>query len=244
MELLKDSGQDKVNGFESWGIQPYDNTCGGLLNSTFNLLRVHNQKSGLVAMGMFIKAGFKMREDVTLVGFDHPVHLLEKLQNYGFNFFSELNSEQLNYLYYKPSFSHPLSFATSYQKMRSELIRLSGNNCKRIGFINVDVLFNLETYLLAQSSVARILSAFVSPDYTILGYYQATNSAAHQHLDNVARNLMGSYIEIKPIAADDSQRYKLLVHNAPVANPEQSIELMLSANSGFMAPNVELVKYG
>lgn len=226
-----------------WGIASFDHFYGGLPGKIFNLLRVCNSDVGLVSVGHFLRTGIELDQRVTLICFDHPSYLLARLNGLGFSFDDEIVSEQFIYLHYKSDFSHSLSLLSNYGQMFSEVRKLSGDS-SRIAFLNADVLFNLETYLLAESSAERIMTSFDCPDCVVLGCYQAADITAHRHLDEVGRALLGSYLEIKSAANADERRYELIIHKSPLFESQEKIGLSMMPGTGFNAPNIELITHG
>ena len=233
------------NALTPWGITSFDSDFIGLPRLTFNLLRTCNYETSIAAIGHFLQEGIDQDQRVALVSFDHPVYLLNSFKEYGFSFDEELLSEKLIYLYYKPFFSHSLNFATNHQKLFNEIKSLSNGDISRIAFRNADVLFNLETHLLAESSAERIMASFNDDHCAVLGCYQATDTQTDQHLDEVSQTYLSSYIEIKPAANSTGKTYELILRKSPIFHEKKSIELCLSPNYGFSFPNrAKLVKHG
>ncbi len=236
---LMDPSEDIV----PWGIASFDRTYGGLPGRTFNLLRACSSEISLVSIGHFLKTGIESGKCVTLVCFDHPYYILTRLSDLGFSFEDDILSEKFIYLYYKPDFSHSLSLLNNYQQMFSEARNLS-NDSSRIAFLNVDVLFNLESYLLAESSAERIITSFNSPDCVVLGCYQASGTTGHQRLDEVGRTLLSSYLEIRHAGNVDDRRYELIMHKSPLIEIQGSIILNMIPGAGFNPPNIGLITHG
>lgn len=236
--------QSFVNKLKPWGITLFDENYGGLPNLTFNLLRTCNKATSISAIGHFLKAGIEQGEHVVLVGFDNPAYLFENFKEYGVSFDDELLSEQFIYLYYKPFFSHSLNFATNHKKLLDEVKSLSKGNIGRIAFLNTDVLFNLETHLLAESSAERIVASFNDVDCLIMGSYQATDTNTHQRLDEVSKNFLNSYYEIKLSSNNNKQEYELIAHKSPLLHAHQPIDLDLTYGNGFNSPKVDLIIHG
>lgn len=227
-----------------WGIVSFDSVYKGLPSQTFNLLRTGNKEISFAAIGHFIKTGLDRGERVAIVSFDHPNFLLDKYKEYGFSFAEALASEQLMYFYYKSRFSYSLSFATSYKKIYEELGNLAKRDLDRIVFLYADVLFNLETHLLAKSSVERILASFGKRNSLILGCYQAVNFRAHNVLDEVGHESLISYLELRKGSSGDSSQYDLILHRFPRLDEKAVLSLQLSKSHGFNTPTMELVNHG
>lgn len=226
-----------------WGIESFDQFYGGIPGKIFNLLRACNSEVSIVSVGHFLRTGIELDQRVTLVCFDHPSYLLARLNGLGFSFDDEIISEQFIYLHYKPDFSHSLSLLSNYWQMFSEVRKLSRDSA-RIAFLNADVMFNLETYLLAEASAERIMTSFDCPDCVVLGCYQAADTSGHRHLDEVARILLSSYMEIKPAKNADERRYEMIVHKSPLFESQESISLSMKPGTGFNTPNIELITHG
>lgn len=238
---------EEVNSkFTPWGITSFDNDFDGLPTLTFNLLRSYNKETNIAAIGHFLQEGLFRDQKVVLVSFDNPVYLMSSFKEYGFLFDEELIAENLIYLYYKPFFSHSINFSTNHQQLFSEIKSLSKGGVRRIAFLNADVLFNLETYLLAESSAERIMASFSDGQCTVLGCYQAIDSQSHQkNLDEVCQSSLSSYIEIKPADYGTGDTYELIIRKSPVCHENKSIELKLSPQFGFNYLDAsELIKHG
>jgi hypothetical protein len=229
---------------QTWGIVSFDKTYNGLPTRVFNLVHACNKEICIVAIGHFLQAGIELQQRAVLVGFDHPAHLLSKFNGYGFSFEEALNKEQLIYLYYKPSFSHSLNFSTDYKLLFNEIKNLAKGGVKRIAFLNANSLFNLETYILAESSAEKITASFADHNCAILGCYQTIENASHQHLDMVGKTLLRSYIEIQQQEEGNDRCYNLILHNSPLFDADEPINLHLNPGSGFNPPNIELIKHG
>jgi hypothetical protein len=229
---------------QTWGIEPFDNSYSGLPTRAFNLVRTCSQEISIVAIGHFLQAGIELRQRVVLVGFDHPAHLLSKFNGYGFSFDDALNKEQFIYLYYKPCFSHSLSFSTDYKLLFNEIKTLANGTVERIAFLNSDILFNLETYFLAETSAERITASFADHNCVILGCYQTIENISHQHLDMVGQALLRSYIKIQQQEESNDRCYKLTLQNSPLFEANEPITLHLNPGSGFNPPNIELIRHG
>ena len=228
-----------------WGITSFDSNFIGLPKLTFNLLRTCNKETNIAAIGHFLQEGIEQDQRVALVCFDHPVYLLNSFKEYGFCFDKELLSEKLIYIYYKPFFSHALNFATDHHQLFDEIKRLSKNDISRIAFLNTDVLFNLETHLLAESSAERIMASFSDSHCTVLGSYQVADTQTHQRLDEVSQTTLSSYIEIKPVAYSSDNTYEFILRKSPVFHESNSIELCLNSKFGYSISNsVKLVENG
>jgi len=227
-----------------WGILSFDCAYQGLPSQTYNLLRSANKEVGYTAVGHFIKAGLDLDERVALVSFDHPKYLFPKFKAHGFSFDEALAKEELLYFYYKSRFSYALSFATSYRKVFAELENLAKVNLPRIVFLYADVLFNLETHLLAKASVERILASFASSNSVVLGCYQAVNFRAHNILDEVSHESLMSYMELRKNTQGNTDCYNLILHKFPTLYRKAEITLKLSAKYGLNTPAMELVNHG
>lgn len=236
--------QGAFNKLEPWGITSFDRDYGGLPKLVFNLLRACNKEVSIAAIGHFLKAGIELGQRVVLVSFEHPAYLMDNFKEYGVSFDDELLSEQLIYLYYKPFFSHSLNFATNHQKLFDEVQSLAKGDISRIAFLNADVLFNLETHLLAESSAERIMASFSSEHCMVLGCYQATDTLSHQHLDEVSKTVLTSYIEIRPSAHGKDLLYEMILHKSPLFHSKESIDLYLTSGFGFNPSNLEQIKHG
>lgn len=237
--------RSSVNELTPWGIKLFDNTFIGLPKLTFNLLRTFNKDSSLVAIGHFLQEGLSRDERVALVCFDNPVYLMDSFKEYGFSFNEKLVSEKLIYLYYKPFFSHSLNFSTNHKSLFTEIKTLSKNNISRIAFFNSDVLFNLESHLLAESSAQRIMASLSDNQPTILGCYQSTDSQTHKYLHEVSQTILSSYIEIKPSDNANHNKYELTWLKSPLLNENDSISLQLTHDFGFnFIKKTELIKHG
>jgi hypothetical protein len=240
-------GFNSAGKFQPWGIELFDRSCFGLPKQTFNLLRACNREAAVSATGHFIKTGIDLEQRVALVCFENPSFLLEKYREYGFSFDDELISEQLVYLYYKPIFSYSVSFGTDYFKLLDEAKRLSNGGVERIVFLNAEVLFNLETTLLAELSVDKVKASFNGDDCVVLGCYQAANIDAHKNLDDVCEGALGSYLEIKRQNHLKDRRYELIVHKSPVFDEKVALELCFTPGAGFNSQNIQniqLIKHG
>ena len=233
-----------TNAFESWGIDSFDRVYTGLPKRIFNLLRTCNEETTLSALGHYLKTGLDRDERVTLVCFDHPAYLLAGFKEHGFSFDDALQSEQFIYLYYKPWLSHSLNFSTNYQPLIDEAKYLSKGNSGRIAFRNADVLFNLETHLLAESSAEKIMSSLNSGDCLVLGCYQGTESPTHQLLDDISKTCLRSYMEIRSGVENSTTNYELVLHKFPLFHAKQNIHLHLTRGLGFNSPALEFLKHG
>jgi len=236
--------ENRTNQTEPWGIKPYDQVCGGLPKRVFTLLRCCSEEVSIVATAQYLKAGIDLGQRVSLVCFDHPDYLLDKFKSLGFNFVDSLLAEQMIYLYYKPFFSHALNLATNYKQLFDEAIKLSMGNISRIAFLNTEVIFNLETYLLAEASAQKIIESARTDDIILLGSYHATNISSHRYLDQIGRTLLSSFLEIASASEEDDRRYKLILHKLPLLFDQSPIDLIFAPGSGFVVPNIELIKYG
>lgn len=236
--------KSSITKLEPWGVTPFDCDYTGLPNLVFNLLRACNKEVSISTIGHFLKAGIELDQRVALVSFDHPAYLLASFKKHGFYLEEELLSEQLIYLYYKPVFSHSLNFSTNYRQLLDETKALSRGDISRIAFLNADVLFNLETHLLAESSAERIMASFSDEHCVVLGCYQATDIPAHQHLDEVSKKSLNSYLEIKPPVHGNDLMYELILHKTPVFHAKKSIDLYLTPGFGFNVPKVEIIRHG
>ncbi len=70
--------------------------CGGdfrLSHNLFNILKAHDEESGLIAIAHFLKSGLGNNERVALVSFDNPQTTQALFQQYGFAFSGALESE-------------------------------------------------------------------------------------------------------------------------------------------------------
>ena len=170
--------------------------------------------------------------------------MLANFKEAGFCFDNELLTQQLIYLYYKPLFSYSLCYITDYRQLFEEIILLSNGDIGRIAFLNADVLFNLESHLLAEASAHHIITSFSDDKKTILGCYQASNTPSHQILDQIGKEFLGSYLEIRSAAVENDRAYELLLHKYPLADEKQSIELHLTPGYGFNAPKMNLIQHG
>jgi hypothetical protein len=179
-----------------------------------------------------------------LVCFDHPAYLLPSFREHGFDFEGALLSEQLIYLYYKPSFSYALNFSTNYQSLIDEAKYLSRGNVSRIVFLNADVLFNLESHLLAELSAEKLLATFNTPECTLLGCYEAADTATHNLLDDTSKASLSSYLEIRSHNDAMDPVYNLCVHKFPLLHAQNHFKLTLTPGFGFNTPTLELVKHG
>lgn len=233
-----------TNSIESWGIDSFDSVHTGLPKRIFNLLRTCDEDTTISGLGHFLKKGLDQDERVTLVCFDHPAYLLSSFKQHGFSFDDALNSEQFIYLYYKPWLSHSLNLSINYQPLFDEAKYLSKGNIGRIAFRNADVLFNLETHLLAMSSAVKIVSSLTCGNCVILGCYQGTDTPAHQLLDDVSKTSLHSYMEIKSAATGNDAAYELILHKFPLAYTKQRINLRLTHGVGFNSPALEILKHG
>lgn len=237
-------GDNLASELDPWGIDSFDHVNVGLPRRTFNLLRTNNKESTLLATAHFLQTGILLNQRVTLVCFDHPSYLLPSFRKHGFNFEEALISEQLIYLYYKPSFSYALNFSTNYRSLIDEAQYLSKGNVSRIAFCNADVLFNLESQLLAKLSTENIIATFNSPHCTLLGCYEASDTAPHQLLDDTAKANLSSYLEIGSQSNTTVPAYNLSVHKFPILHAQDHFKLTVTAGSGFNTPTLELVRHG
>lgn len=226
-----------------WGVRSFDRVYQGLPNQTLNLLRSGSKSISYAAIGAFIQAGILRGERVALIGFDHPDYVLSKFRKLGFEFAPDIASEQLMYFFYQSRFSYSLSFSTSYQKLFDELYRMAGESLSRIAFFNADVLFNLETHLLAKSSAERIISSFGGRDCVLFGCYQAQKIRAHQLLHEVACETLPSYFELSQGTNYDDSHYKLYLHKFPAIDGPAALNLQLNQGNSSK-PDLELVGNG
>ena len=232
------------NELEPWGINAFDSEFVGLPKLTFNLLRTCNLQTNNSAIGHFLKSGIELDQRVALIGFEHPNYMLANFKEAGFCFDNELLSQQLIYLYYKPLFSYSLCYVTDYRKLFDEILLLANGDISRIAFLNADVLFNLETHLLAEASVQHIISAFSSAGNTILGCYQASDTPSHLSLDQISKECLSSYLEIRPATNGNDRSYELRLHKFPLADQKENIELHLTPGYGFNTPKMNLIQHG
>ena len=239
MELV-----DLQKDLEPWGIAPFDQDFVGLPIRTFNILRASDEESSIAAIGHFLKAGIERNQRVCVVSFEHPLCLLPKFKSYGFYFDEDLLTERLVYLYYKPVFSFSLNFSTDYRQLLDELKRLSKGKVERIALFNSDVMFNLESHLLASSSAAGIISSFADYECVVLGCYQSASTEAYQHLHEVSMTILNSYMEIKTAMQEKDRSYELIIHRSPLYHDKQSALLYLTPGYGFDSPRIEIVKHG
>lgn len=237
------SNQLELN-LHPWGILSFDRAYRGLPSQTFNLLRYVNKEIGYAAVGHFIKAGLDIGERIAIVTFDNPKYMLEKFQEYGFSFDKSLAAEQLMYFYYKSRFSYALSFSSSYGKMYEELESLSNVGLDRIVFLYADVLFNLETHLLAKQSAERISASFGKRNTVILGCYQAAHFRTHNILDEISHESLVSYLELAKSTHGDNSRYDLIVRRFPMHEESCVLNLQLSEKLGLNTPVIGLVNHG
>lgn len=198
-----------------WGTDPFGYCCTELPTRAFNLLRVSSRGATVLAIGHFLQAGLERDQRVALVSFDHPGHLLAGFREAGFYFDRALLAEQLIYLYYKPVFSLSLNLSTNYRQLYSEIARLSNGQVSRIAFLNAEVLFNLESHLLAVSSADKLMAAFSSEHCSVLGIYHGFDTPAHHLLHQVSKASMSSYLEIREMIAGKDLVHELVIHNAP-----------------------------
>lgn len=227
-----------------WGIHSFDQTYGGLPKRVFNLLHTSTKDASIAAVGHFLKTGIKQEQKVVLISFDHPAHLFARFKEFNFDFDSALVAEQLFYLYYKPIFSFSLNFSTDYHQLVDEVKRLACSEIGRIAFFNAEVLFNVETHLLAETSAEKIMASFSDQDCVVLGCYQTTDAHVNAHLNQICHTALRSYIEIRPTTQDNEKKYELLVHKNPLHETNAPIDLRLTTASGFNSPAMELIKHG
>ncbi len=235
---------NSVNDLEPWGITSFDDNYTGLPRRTFNLLRTCNVEVSTSAIGHFLETGIELGQRVALVSFEHPDYLMARFEEYGFDFENELLSEQLIYLYYKPFFSQSINFSTNHRQMFDEIKGLSKGGVNRIVFLNTEVLFNLETHLLAKASAEKIMASFCDDQCVILGCYQATDNPAHQNLDEISKMFLSSYLEIKsPIQGDDLE-FELILHKSPLLFAQNSLDLYLTPGFGFNTQELDMISHG
>ena len=227
-----------------WGIYSFDRVYKGLPCQTLNLLRANSKDIAYAAVGNFIQAGLDRGERVAIISFDHPDHLMPNFQEHGFSFERELLSEQLYYFYYKSRFSYALSLSTNYQKLFEELLRLGNSEISRIVFLNADVLFNLESQLLARSSAERILASFARRNCVILGCYKSENIPTHNLLDEIGRGSMQSYLELTKGTGNNDWREYLTLHKFPTLLEKATLSLQLSKRNTSSEPVLKLVNDG
>ena len=170
--------------------------------------------------------------------------MFAKFKEYNFDFDDALLTEQLIYLYYKPVFSFSLNLATNYRLLFDEIKALAKSEAGRIAFLNSEVLFNLETHLLAETSAEKIMATFCDQDCVVLGCYQATNSHVNTYLNDICHTSLRSFLEITSVNQGGENKYELILHKSPIISEMDPIELRLNKASGFNIPNMELIKHG
>ena len=234
----------EIDSLEPWGVELFDQAYGGLPNRLFNFLHTTTKDASIVAVGHFLTTGIQLEQKVVLVSFEHPKQLFPRFKEYNFDFDEALLSEKLIYLYYKPVFSFSLNLAENYRLLFSEIKSLAKGKVQRIAFFNSEVLFNLETHLLAETSAEKIMAAFCDYDCVVLGCYQATNSHINSYLDEVCHTSLRSFIEITRVEQDSENNYELILHKSPLNVENNTIGLRLNKTSGFNVPNIGLIKHG
>ncbi|MEE9355121.1 MAG: hypothetical protein V3U75_05980 [Methylococcaceae bacterium] len=229
--------------FSAWGIGSFDEHFAGLPKGVFNLLQVCNNETIIASMGHFIQEGIRQDERIVLVGFENPALLAKNFEKYNFFFDKALLSEQLIYLYYKPTFSYSLSFTIDYRDLLKEIRLLANDGVSRVGFLNVDALFNLQSYLLARSSAEKVIASLVDQDILSLGCYQSTDTQEHHNLRTISNILVSSYLEIQP-GQTAGYPYDLVWKNCPVVQDLKTIPLALHTGYGFNYLDLRIQKHG
>ena len=183
-----------------WGVPFFDNNYQGLPERAFNLLETADQFSGLLGIARFIRTGLEAGETVTLITFDKPENVIKKFQKLGYHFEEVINNERLFVLSYKPMFQRSLNISTDYQGLFKELYQLSNEQTTRFAFLNADLLFNLESHILASISISKIHDAAKDVDGTILAQFTTADDETHKRLRTVSASLLDCYLVIKRAA--------------------------------------------
>ena len=218
-----------------WGIRDFDSQFGGLGKNLFNMVRSCDHPSGIAAVGHFLAEGLGRNETVALVSFDNPHIVFSAFSQYGFSFSDSLANEQLIYLYYKPTFSHALSFATDYQNLFGEILRLTDRSLARLAFFNADNLFNLETAHLARASAHKLVaSTTASFECSILGHCLIPQGAPSRYLDEVCNEYLPSYLEITHSPPFSKGLYSINWRRSPYQNHTQSLIQRLVSGQGYV----------
>lgn len=217
----------------TWGDGSFDDVLEPLWQHHVNILRVPDHCAGFAAMGHFIEKALRAGERAVLVSFSHPGDALSELSRWGMEFESYLASEQLIYLYYKPNFSHSLSFATDYRGLLNEIARLANGEVSRVAFCNVDALFNVQSSYLATASIGKLLAVAGSLPATLAGYFVSAEDEPRSPLETACESLIPGYLVMHRHGVGRDCFYSLVNRTADGSGP-LPIYLKLVEEHGFV----------
>lgn len=179
-----------------WGLPLFDHHYKGLPINSFSVLETADNRSGLLSVARFLMKGIQLNETVTLVTFDDPEKIINKLSAMGVNCQDMIYMERLFILSYKETFSRSLNISTDYHGIFSEIKMLSNDKSTRIAFLNTDLLFNLESTNLANMSAIKLSRAAKDSKTTVLAQYTLISGDAHKRLQEACQAIVECYIAI------------------------------------------------
>lgn len=204
-----------------------------LVRHALNVLSTPDHAASVVACGHFLAAGLARGERVVLVSFDHPDHILGCMQAYGFEFSEALSDEQLLYVYYKSSSARSVRLTADYHGLFDELLRLCNGSVDCAAFLNVEVLINLQSLLLAQTSVAELALATAGSGATVLGCHTPLPGNLCDYLDAACHAAAPASLRLTRV----NPRNKIYALNwikSPVQQSTDEIRMELHEGQGYV----------
>lgn len=220
--------QDSAHVFTPFGIRPADEALSGLVSGSFNLLEAPDATAADVALAHFLDHALKRGARVAVVAFDNLQWRLLQFANYGFDFCEAMDDDRLSYVFYRPTLSRALGLGADYGALFSELRRLTGP-VERIGFLNPEVMFNLESDALAMDSVGRFAASAHKLGATALGIYVPDRSASQARLRTAGARLFAGAFEMKP------DRNDFVLRSLKRREQGKSVRLALLDGRGYVS---------
>jgi len=225
--------------YVSWGLPGPDARQIGLERGCFNMLRVPDYESGVSAACHFLRKGLALDERVAVVAFDNSEALLARFAACGFSFDTHLQSEELLYYYYKPSFSRTLSFTPDYDRLFQELMRLSGRAISRIVFFNSETLINLQSPHLVRESLQLLVSATSNRAYTCLGFYVPQTDLMDVDLHGTCKSYLPGYFSLNRMPEGEAGEF--LLRDEKSSPGAGGLDIRLEMPSGSWKPEKQII---
>ncbi len=225
-------GGNNPHMYTPFGIRPADETLPGLVSGTFNLLEAPDATAADVVLAHFLYQTLKRGARAALVSFDNPHWRLAQFAGYGFDFTAALEDDRLTCLYYRPTLSRYLGFGAEYGALFGELRRLAGP-VERVGFLNPEVMFNLESDSLAAESISRFVASAGKLGGTALGVYVPNGSEQHARLHAAGSRLFAGAFALRHGASARGHDYVL--ESVKGAQPCNAVKLILQEGRGYVA---------
>jgi hypothetical protein len=165
--------------------------------------------------------------------FDHPDHIIGLLDAHGFSFLEALQEERFLYLYYKSTVVRAMRLTADYQNLFDELLRLCNGPVGRVAFLNVEVLMNLQTLLLAQTSVAELAVAAARSGATVLGVRTPVPGIAGEYLDAACNSFVPLILELTRTNPSE-EKYMLHWLKAPAQVAAGEVQMALRVGEGYV----------